>query len=191
MSHVILGLLLISPMSLYDLVKAFEAGVSLFYSASSGSIKRALDNLLRQGLIEVASVDPGARGRKVYRVTEAGHQEFRAWMTGEPAGQDLETVALPRLYFLGLLEPDERAPVLHRITARIEADLARLTGLSEHLDGRDIPEGLRDVARHQFATLDYGIATHRFALDWFRRHAERQEDAGPGEAEPAPRPEPD
>ena len=58
MAHVILGLLLIAPQSLYGLVKAFEAGVSLFYSASSGSIKRALDGLLAQGLIEVASVEP-------------------------------------------------------------------------------------------------------------------------------------
>lgn len=32
-------------MSLYDLIKAFEAGVSLFYGGSAGSIKRALDGL--------------------------------------------------------------------------------------------------------------------------------------------------
>src|SRR5690606_21348042 len=105
MAHVILGLLLIAPQSLYDLVKSFEAGVSLFYSASSGSIKRALDGLLAQGLIEVASVEPSARGKKVYRVTDSGREEFRSWMTGELAGPDLETAALPRLFFLGLLAP--------------------------------------------------------------------------------------
>ena len=175
MAHVILGLLLISKQSFYDLIKAFEAGVSLFYSASSGSIKRALDTLRKQGFIEVASVDAGARGRKVYRVTEAGREEFRTWMTGEPTGPDTEVSALSRLHFLGLLEPDERAPVLRRITERLEGDLARLTDLSARLDSQDIPEGYRDVALHQFATLDYGIASQRFALDWFREHLERQE----------------
>ena len=60
MANVILGLLLLAPMSLYDLIKAFEQGISLFYSASSGSIKRALDGLLKKGYIVVADVQPGA-----------------------------------------------------------------------------------------------------------------------------------
>lgn len=173
MAHVILGLLLITRQSLYDLIKAFEAGVSLFYSASSGSIKRALDGLLARGAIEVVSVDAGARGRKVYRATESGREEFRAWMTGELTGPDAEVSALSRLYFLGLLAPEERAPVLRRIMARIESDLAGLTSLNERLSRQDIPEEYRDVAVHQFATLDYGIAQHRFALDWFREHLAR------------------
>ena len=181
MAHVILGLLLIAPQSLYDLIKAFEAAVSLFYSASSGSIKRALDTLRTRGLIEVASVEAGSRGRKVYRVTESGHQEFHAWMTGEPTGPDLEVSALSRLYFLGLLEPDERALVLRHITIRIEKSLAEFTDLDERLEERHIPEEHHDIAVHQLATLDYGIAAHRFMLDWFREHLDRTEGENPHE----------
>ncbi|MEV4241957.1 hypothetical protein AB0J63_00950 [Streptosporangium canum] len=100
-------------------------------------------------------------------------------MTGEPAGPDLETAALSRLYFLGLLEPAERVPVLRRITARIEADLARFSALDKHLDKHldtlDIPEEHRDLVTHQRATLDYGIAAHRFMLEWFRDHIDRHE----------------
>ncbi|MEE6258090.1 PadR family transcriptional regulator [Plantactinospora sonchi] len=173
MAHVILGLLLIAPQSFYDLIKGFEAGVALFYSASSGSIKRALNTLLARGFIEVASVEAGGRGRTVYRVTDAGRQEFHAWMTAELTGPDLETAALSRLYFLGLLEPVDRVPVLRRITARIEADLARLSALDKHLKTLDIPKKHRDLATHQHATLDYGIAAHRFTLDWFRDHIDR------------------
>ncbi|MER5423160.1 PadR family transcriptional regulator [Streptosporangium roseum] len=175
MAHVILGLLLIAPQSFYDLIKRFEAGVALFYSASSGSIKRALDTLLARGFIEVASMEAGGRGRKVYRLTDAGRQEFRAWMTGDLAGADLETAALSRLYFLGLLEPAERVPVLRRITARVETDLAAFSALDKHLDTLDIPEEQRDLATHQRATLDYGIASLRFMLDWFRDHTDRHE----------------
>ncbi|WP_436758321.1 PadR family transcriptional regulator [Streptosporangium sp. V21-05] len=175
MAHVILGLLLIAPQTFYDLIKGFEAGVALFYSASSGSIKRALDTLLARGFIEVASVEAGGRGRKVYRLTEAGRQEFHEWMTGDLAGLDLETAALSRLYFLGLLEPAERLPVLRRITARIETDLATLSSLDKHLDTLNIPEEHRDLATHQRATLAYGIASHRFTLDWFRDHIDRHE----------------
>jgi DNA-binding PadR family transcriptional regulator len=174
-AHVILGLLLIAPQSFYDLIRGFEAGVALFYSASSGSIKRALDALLARGCIEVASVEAGGRGRKVYRVTDAGREEFRAWMTAEPAGPDLETAALARLYFLGLLDPVDRVPVLRRIAARIETDLAALSALDERLDTLDVPEEHRDLATHQRAALDYGIASHRFMLDWFRDHIDRHQ----------------
>lgn len=170
MAHVILGLLLIAPQSLYDLIKAFEAGVSLFYSASSGSIKRSLDRLVDAGQIEVATADPGSRGRKVYQVTDSGRREFHAWMTGPMKGPDAEAAGLPRLFFLGLLDAAERPGVLRAITARIEADLAGLESLSRHLETLEVPEGLEDVATHQFATLDYGLTQHRNALDWFRRH---------------------
>ncbi|GAA1729230.1 hypothetical protein GCM10009809_25960 [Isoptericola hypogeus] len=173
MAHVILGLLLLRPQSLYDLVKNFEAAVSLLYSASSGSIRRALETLLTGGLIEVDEVGPGARGRKTYRVTDAGREEFHSWMTGPMAGPDAEAAALPRLFFLGLLEPDERAEVLARVVARIENDLARLEALGEQIDAAEIPEEFRDVFRFQRTTLDYGLASHRHALAWFRELAER------------------
>lgn len=173
MAHVILGLLLIRPQSLYDLVKNFETAVSLFYSASSGSIRRALETLLMRGLIEVDQAEPGARGRKAYRVTDAGHREFHEWMTGPMTGPDAEAAALPRLFFLGLLEPKERGDVLTRIEARIEQDLAALETLDERLDSVEVPEGYADVAAYQRATLDYGIAASRFALDWFRELSAR------------------
>nr|WP_277925499.1 PadR family transcriptional regulator [Sediminivirga luteola] len=176
-AHVILGLLLIAPRSLYDLIKDFEAGVGLFYSASAGSIKRALDGLLREGRIEVASTERSGRGRKTYRVTDSGREEFRSWMTGDVTGTDLETAALARLHFLGLLEAGERPLVLRRIQARYAADLARLTALEEELSTAEVPPEFHDIAAYQQATLDYGIATLRFALDWFQRI--------PGSAEPA------
>ncbi|MEV0643667.1 PadR family transcriptional regulator [Phytomonospora sp. NPDC050363] len=175
MANVILGLLLLAPQSFYDLIKGFEAGVGLFYSASSGSIKRALDGLLARGAIEVASVEAGGRGRKVYRATDTGRAEFQAWMGSEPTGSDFETAALSRLYFLGLLDADDRVPVLRGITARIESDLAELTALDARLDTQAVPPEHRDTAFHQRATLAFGIASNRFALAWFGEHIERSE----------------
>ncbi|MDO5498739.1 MAG: helix-turn-helix transcriptional regulator [Propionibacteriaceae bacterium] len=171
MAHVILGLLLLRSMSLYDLIRAFEAGVSLFYSASSGSIKRALDGLLVSGRVEVESVDAGARGRKVYRVTAEGRAAFGAWMHSELTEASVETAALSRLYFLGLIDAAERPQVLDLIEARIAGDLARLEALADLVNGTDVPPELGHVARYQKATLAYGLESHRFALDWFRTAA--------------------
>ena len=86
-SYVILGLLHIARMSLYDLMKAFEAGASLFYGSSAGSIKRSLDKLLAEGAVEVTHQEPGARGRREYGLTPLGKQKFtKSKETSTPQG---------------------------------------------------------------------------------------------------------
>lgn len=165
MAHVILGLLLIAPQSLYDLIKSFEAGASLFYSASSGSIKRALDSLLANGRIEVISTD-GPRGRKAYDLTDSGREAFRTWMTGEQTGE-VETAALSRLFFLGLLPAADRPAVLHQITTRIAAGQQQLEHVADQIAQAEIPEHQRDLARYQIATLNYGLGSYRHAAEFF------------------------
>lgn len=165
-THVILGLLHVAHMSLYDLIKAFEAGVSLFYGASAGSIKRAIDKLLAEGSVEVAHEEPGARGRRAYAITPLGKQRFETWMRGEIQG-DFDTAALARLYFLGFMAPDEREPILARIRERAMIDLARLGSVEREIAAADVPENLRDVARYQRATLEYGLSAMRHTHDWF------------------------
>ena len=169
MAHVILGLLLLWPQSLYDLRKHFEAGISLFYSASTGSIKRALDRLLADGHIRVES-ESGPRGRKTYVVTDAGRQEFRRWMLSELSGTDVEGAMLARVHFLGLLDPHERPAVAARIDERLRQDLGRLERLAAQVSSAEVPAGFEDVSRYQVATLQYGLTSHRAALAWVEEY---------------------
>ncbi len=46
MENVVLGLLIIQSLTLYDLNRAFKQGISLFYSASFGSLQIAVKNCL-------------------------------------------------------------------------------------------------------------------------------------------------
>lgn len=157
------------PQSLYELTKNFESGVSLFYSASTGSIKRALDRLLADERIALESED-GARGKKVYAITDAGREEFRRWMLDGAFGGDSETAMLARTYFLGLLPEGDRPVVASHIRDRIRRDVGRLEQLQAQLPEVSVPEGLEDVAKYQLATLQYGLATGRTALAWAEQH---------------------
>ncbi|MGB4777391.1 PadR family transcriptional regulator [Microbacterium sp.] len=172
MSHVILGLLMLWPQSLYELTKNFEAGASLFYSASTGSIKRALDRLVAQEHIEVGPED-GPRGKKTYAITDAGRAEFRRWMLTDPTG-DLEPAVLARVYFLGLVDAPERQAVAARVEARIRRELDRLERLDAQVSAMQIPTGFEDIARYQLATLEYGLAVGRTALAWAQEHLPRR-----------------
>lgn len=167
-ANVILGLLILKPMSLYDLVGAFRSGISLFYSASTGSIKRALDSLIADGYVEVGPAESSGRGRKAHMITPAGRQHFHDWMVSELTGGSTETAALSRLFFLGLIDADERPAVVRQIEARLEREIAELDEVREQISSQDVPEEWREAARYQRATLDYGTASYGFALNWFR-----------------------
>lgn len=169
MANVILGLLMLWPQSLYELRKNFEAGVSLFYSSSTGSIKRALDQLLANERIEVES-EGGSRGKKVYAVTDWGRQEFRRWMLSEMTGGDLEAAVLARVYFLGLLEPHERAVVSGHIEERLREKLGHLERLEARTSTVQVPEGFEKIAEFQLATLQFGLISCRAALTWAEQH---------------------
>lgn len=174
MANVILGLLMLWPQSLYELTKSFGAGASLFYSASTGSIKRALDRLVADELIVGASWT-GPRGKRVYTITEAGRDEFRRWMLEPLRGGGTETAILARTYFLGLLSKADRCNVAENIRARIRQDLSRLEDLAEQLPSATVPEGLEGVAKYQLATLQYGLSSGRTALSWAEEYLRETE----------------
>ena len=177
MQLVILGLLLGEALSLYDVRKRFTAGISLFYSASFGSIQRALTQLVESGAVTVAQVEADARGKKLYAVTAAGRERWRAEMLAPlSGGTDAETQALARIYLLGRLDsPADRTGVLELIRAHAETSLATLRTLEVQVDAAatGLTEDQHRVFGFQRATLDYGLRSHELLLRWVDELRER------------------
>lgn len=167
MQFVILGLLMIDRMSLYDLHKQFSAGPGLFYSASFGSIQRALRQLVDAGLVTVADAPGSARRRKLHTITDAGVHVWNTWMHEPISGANAETALLSKVYLLGLLPADDdRRRVIATLTKAVESALDDLQALARRLDGQVAPSTHTNIFRYQRATLDYGIRTHQLALEW-------------------------
>jgi len=167
MQFVILGLLMLAPMSLYDLHKQFAAGPSLFYSASFGSIQRSLRQLAEKGLVTVTDAAGSARGRKIHEVTAAGVDAWRAWMRTPIGGANAETSMLAKVFLLGLLPSGaDRDKALAVLRASAAAALAELREVAQRLDATPIPQEYADIFRYQRATLDYGLRSHELALAW-------------------------
>ncbi len=169
MGNVILGLLLLGPSTLYALNKQFEQGISLFYSASLGSIRSALTVLHDKGLVTATESVENGRSKKTYAITDAGRAAFSEWMLAPIATGNLETIALSKLYLLGLLPEDARAGILADITDRITRDEAQLAELAAALDTMELPQAYREIFRYQRLTLDYGLMSHRAAREFFAR----------------------
>jgi len=166
MQFLILGLLIHRPLSAYELRKRFTAGISLFYSASLGSIQRALGMLdSRRWATKHVSGGPG-RPKHLYAITDAGREAWREWMLSPITESDAEQVGLAKVYLLGDMPADDRAAVVALLRQRTTADLERLTALRVEIDATPIPERFRDVAQFRRATLDYGIRSQELMGRW-------------------------
>lgn len=169
MQHLILGLLLIAPMSLYDLHKQFLAGPALFYSASFGSIQRALRQLIERGLVTVTDAPDSPRRRKLHSPTPAGIAAWRAWMREPISGAGAETAMLAKVFLLGLLPAGrEREDALATLRAAVAGAHDELRELARELDAAQVPAPFADVFRYQRATLDYGLRSHALAEEWLQ-----------------------
>lgn len=166
MQFLILGLLIHGPLSAYELRKQFTAGISLFYSASLGSIQRALGTLdSRRWATKHASSGPG-RPKHLYAITEPGREAWHEWMLSPITDSDAEQVGLAKVYLLGNMPADDRAAVVALLRRRTAADLERLTALRAEIDATPIPEPFRDIAQFRRATLDYGIRSQKLMARW-------------------------
>ena len=174
MGNVILGLLLLGPSTLYSLKKQFESGVSLFYSASLGSLGTALSTLLAKDLVEVADSVENGRSKKTYTVTARGRAAFIEWMVEPITQRDLETVALSKLYFFGSLGHDERTLAQRRIEERLRADEAELVEVAQYLDGMEVAEEHRGILFYRRQVLEYGLRSHALARAFFAQLPEAQ-----------------
>ncbi|KRE69995.1 PadR family transcriptional regulator [Paenibacillus sp. Soil750] len=168
MEFVILGLLILKNQTVYELNKAFQQGIALFYSASYGSLQTALKKLLQQGDIGYEEQVDRGRNKKVYIITDKGREAFYRWMGSEIPASRLESTALAKVFFLGLIDStqDKRA-ILQQIISQIEKVENELQQMDKGLQNVQVPAPYAEILAYQIKTLDYGIRSHAFAKEWF------------------------
>jgi PadR family transcriptional regulator, regulatory protein AphA len=170
MDFCVLGLLLMSPLSIYQLNAAFERSLSLFYRASLGALQVAVKKLLSSGYIELASVETGGRRAKIYRIRDEGRARFMELLHEPLPESRLEETALARYFFLGLVPNiGERIAVLDRIISDAGHALAGLEAYRGELFRLTAPATYAEPLGYQAGTLDYGITAHKAAIRWFKR----------------------
>lgn len=153
MRFLILGILLDGPLSLYDMRKQFAAGISLFYTASSGSIQRALGQLESHGWVTILDADDSRRRKKVYVVNDAGQQAWREWMHAPVTASDAGPTMLAKVCLLGRLpacsdgfpQPTGARACVAVLRGRIAADADRLASLAAELDATEVSDDVQQV----------------------------------------------
>ncbi len=165
----ILGMLLLDPMSGYD-IKAFaDKSTRFFWAASYGQIYPELRKLSDAGLIEAVEGADDTRKRSPYRITDAGREAVSDWIAKPQLTHELRDEALLKIFFSGHLGASETREVLAR---KREAHLETLATFREIE-----PFAATSERFGPLEVLRYGIGLHEYAVDWCERMlAELKED---------------
>ena len=154
-----LGLLAQEPGSGYDLLKHFEKSMANVWPATQSQLYGELNKLAEAGLIEVSDIGP--RGRKEYRITEAGHTELRRWVTNPQDDPPFRSTGLLRVFLLGEVPPEQARGHAMAMAEHAEAEVKRLERLRASIDWTD-----DDGAFYGLAALEYGLRSNAMEADW-------------------------
>ncbi|TGD89664.1 PadR family transcriptional regulator [Mycolicibacterium sp. CH28] len=156
-----LGLLAQQPGSGYDLLKRFESSMANVWPATQSQLYGELNKLAEASLIEVTDIGP--RGRKAYRVTEAGRADLLRWMTNPRDDPPYRSAALLRVFLLGEIPADQARAHMVSVTEHAEAEIHRYEQLRDSMDWSD-----SDTDFYGRAALEYGLRAEAMEADWAR-----------------------
>jgi DNA-binding PadR family transcriptional regulator len=178
LGYAVLGLLAREPLSGLDLSRVLQKQVASFWHARHSQIYPELARLQAAGLVAHTVVRQSDRpDKKVYRVTDAGMEALRTWVTAPtelPATRDEFIVKVASLW---LAEPARAAALLREHAQRHDERLALYEGFERDLQEQSGDE-LANPRSPWFATyltLQRGLSFEREYAAWCRSAAEQVE----------------
>lgn len=156
-----LGLLTQHPGSGYDLLRRFEKSMANVWPATQSQLYGELNKMAAAGLIEVSDVGP--RGRKEYRVTDAGRAELLDWVSHPQDDPPFRSAELLRVFLLGEIPAEAARDRMIAVAEYHDAEVRRLEALRDQL--------LRDEGGADFyggAVLEYGLRRNATDAEWAR-----------------------
>ena len=158
----LLGFLHDGPLTGWDLVQRAQQRIGNFWSLTQSQVYRELAAMAERGL--VVAGERGQRDRRPYALTDAGRAAFAEWLARMPGDETIRFPLLLAINFGDRMEPAE----LHRIVhhhRRLHADRLAEYRRNQELIARHVPE----PDPYRLATLTFGIAHERAALEWFEQ----------------------
>ena len=98
------------------------------WPATQSQLYGELNKLAADGLIEVGDIGP--RGRKEYRVTDAGRAELVRWMINPQDDPPYRSASLLRVFLLGEIPLNRRASTSSEFAGHADSELNRLQAVA-------------------------------------------------------------
>lgn len=173
--HAILAALLEGEASGYELSKRFDMTVANYWSATPQQLYRELERLEGDGLLDVYVVQQERRpNKRVFSMTEAGHEELIAFTAGATRPPALRDELLVKVAASDVTDPDAVRTVIEERLEYARGKLALFERKRKGvLAGRTEEEFLREGERiGPYLTLMRGLSYERDTLRWGKRALE-------------------
>jgi PadR family transcriptional regulator AphA len=175
-AYVILGMISREPRSGYEIKALVDNTTRFFWAASYGQIYPQLKQLTAAGLIEGSDVPRGERKRTVYAITEAGRRKLEDWLRLPPQTAEMREEGLLKLFFAGVLPPEQAAETLRSMREHRRGLAARLRAMEPEAE-----EKLKQDDPYPLIVLQGGIEFNDWFADWCERMEARLLDPAPRE----------
>jgi PadR family transcriptional regulator AphA len=180
-ARVILGMLGLGARTGYEIKQVSDASTRFFWGASYGQIYPELRRLAEAGLVEAEDDPAGGRKRTAYHLTPAGREALNGWLLSEgPMEFAMRAEGLLKLFFGGLLEPDQVLENLRRWRGELETAVAFFQREIEPL-AKTSPSG------YPYLVFQYGQELLEWNVAWCKRAERALSQAPPRRPPPSGR----
>lgn len=160
-AYVILGMVSGEPRSGYEIKALVDNSTRFFWAASYGQIYPELKRLSEAGLVEGVDAPTGSRKRTVYAITATGEDALKTWLRRPPGTAEMREEGLLKLFFAGVLPPEEAVETLRAMRAMRIGLAAQL----RHME----PDALEKQDPFSLMVLRGGIEFNEWFADWCER----------------------
>lgn len=160
--YAVLGMLSVSDKSGYEISQAITKSTAFFWNESDGQIYPILKRLHNDGLVEITKEKPESkRTKKVYRLTDDGHQELIEWLEQEATTFTVRNELLLKLFFGANLPINKNIVQIQKFQEKLEARLELFKDIELQIKS--------SVSKHQvylLLSLNYGQRAIETELQW-------------------------
>ena len=180
MEYIILGLLLLKSMTAYEISSFTNKKLALICSGSAGSVQIALKKLLKNGHVSMSEFVQGGINKKVYAITPDGKAAFERWVSSPMQASKVKNMELSKLFFLGFAEEHSRITAIEQYIGQLQEVKNTLLSIKALTFGANTPKhkemhiaNAEDIIAYQAATLDFGIDSAEFEINWYTQLLQR------------------
>ena len=134
LENVILSLILLKPMTIYEIRAYIQQNLSTVCSDSLGSIQAAIKKLMEKGYVIVTEYVDNNILKKQYSVTAEGVKYYKDWI-GTPINvQKMKSMEEGKLFFLGIAPGEKRVAFLKSYISDLEEEYKKLLFIKDYVD---------------------------------------------------------
>ena len=184
MDYIILGLLILSSRTIYQLRSRIDKGLNYMYSSSTGSIQAAIKKLLNSGCIDFREIQENGRNKKEYYITEAGRQEFNSWVNGPVDSAGIKCPELSKIYFMGFSKQKNRIENIRGYIIDLRNKYEALKMICDEAESfmqsdscKKLDKEAEDIIYFQYAAARFGRDLMLFTVKWYEDFLNETEEA--------------